>query len=129
MTSKPPLPSVKNFIIADQVFRQEGGKWCMIGIFDTIVCPRLPTLHQSLGLYLTVADAEGEYEVRVELEDAEGRCLARMTPVKLKMTHRRRSSVSASRRGGFRFTRRASITSAYASTMKWRRRMCPRMSC
>ena len=84
----PPIPRVKTFLVADQVFRQEGTKkWCIVGVFDRIMSPHFPAVHPCLGVYLKLCDAEGEYRVGVEFQDSSGRCLARLDG-HLRMTNR-----------------------------------------
>jgi uncharacterized protein DUF6941 len=84
-----PRPLVKSFLIADQVFRQEGNnKWCIVGIFDTIAAAGFPTAHPSLGLYLQLSDAEGRYDLRLELQDSSSRCLAVLGSVQLEVGNR-----------------------------------------
>jgi hypothetical protein len=80
---------VKSFLIADQVFQQEGTmKWCIIGTFSAIACRRFPALHPSLGLYLKLADMAGEYRVRVEFQDSNGACLAKLQGVTIEVKDR-----------------------------------------
>lgn len=72
----PPLPHVHSFLLADQVFQQTTGKWCVIGEFNRILAKQYPTLLHSLGLFVKLTDAEGEYEVRAEFRDSKDRVLA-----------------------------------------------------
>lgn len=71
-----PSPVIKSFLIADHVFRQEGGKWCIIGVFDRIFAPRFPCLHPSLGLFVLASEAVGRLDVRLELRDHKDRVLS-----------------------------------------------------
>lgn len=81
-----PLPHVKSWIIADQVFQQAGsGKWCIIGVFDQIHCLKFPASHPSLGLWLHLADALGEYAIRLELLDENEQVIARL-PAAIRLT-------------------------------------------
>ncbi len=68
-------PVVKAFMTADLVFRQASGKWCIIGVFDAINCRKFPARHQSLGLWMRLADLKGTYRLRVEYQDSLGRQL------------------------------------------------------
>ena len=81
-------PTVKSFLIADQVFRQDNGKWCVIGVFEAIHSLRFPAMHPSLGLYLKLADASGTFDLGVEFHDGGGRCVARMGGVRLQVPDR-----------------------------------------
>jgi hypothetical protein len=81
-------PVIKSFLIADSVFQTGDGKWCVIGVFEKIYSPRFPCMHYTLGVFMKLADAEGNYSVVVELHDSSDRCLARMSPLKLHVTDR-----------------------------------------
>lgn len=85
---KPVEPLVKSFLLADSVFRQEAGKWCLIGIFNRIQAASFPTVHHSLGLYVELTDAEGEYDVVVEFWDAANQCLARFEGIHVEVADR-----------------------------------------
>lgn len=84
----PPTPTVKSFLTADNVFRQDTGKWCLIGIFTMISARQFPVLHPSLGLYLAVSDAQGDYDVRVEFQDETGRCISSLDGIRFKTDNR-----------------------------------------
>ncbi len=81
-------PVIKSFLIADSVFQTSEGKWCIIGVFDRIFAPSFPALHYSLGVFIKLADAEGDYKVDVEFYDGSSRCLAKMTPLRLQIKDR-----------------------------------------
>jgi hypothetical protein len=82
------VPEVKSFVIADQVFRQESGKWCIIGVFDRILSSQFPARHPSMGLWLKLADASGKYSVRLEFQDSTGRVLSRVAGLQLDVQDR-----------------------------------------
>lgn len=85
----PPLPSIKSFLVADQVFQQAGsGKWCLIGVFDAILAVSYPVIHPSLGLYFKLADAEGNYKLSVEFHDSSGRCLSPLPAIEVRVADR-----------------------------------------
>lgn len=88
MPAKPLLPSVNSFLVADQVFQQTSGKWCIIGVFDRVLSPRYPTTLPALGLYVTLSDAEGVYDVRVEFRDSGDRVLAVMGGIHMEVSSR-----------------------------------------
>lgn len=83
-----PLPRVRSFLLADLVFRQDTGKWCLVGVFDKIRSAAYPVMHPSLGLYLQLSDAQGEYEVAVEFQDAQGARLGRFEGLRLRVPDR-----------------------------------------
>lgn len=85
----PHAPKVKSFVIADQVFQQsDSHKWCLIGVFDRIYSSRFPTRHPSLGIWLKLADAEGDYDIRLEIQDSSGRVLSSLSGLKLTVNDR-----------------------------------------
>jgi hypothetical protein len=74
---KRPLPTLASFLIADSVFQQKSGKWCVIGVFDRIFARSFPAVHHSLGLFLELRDVpKGEHEVRIVIYDSERKQLA-----------------------------------------------------
>jgi len=81
-------PSIRSFLIADQVFQQRNGKWCIIGIFDRILVQHFPAVHHSLGLFVQLSDAEGAYDVRVEFRDSNDRVLTAIEGIKVEVTGR-----------------------------------------
>ena len=82
-------PMLKSFVIADSVFQQSvTNKWCIIGIFQRIQATKFPVLHQSLGLYVSVGDAQGEYDVRVDFRNAEDKRLASFSGLHLQVKDR-----------------------------------------
>ena len=71
------LPSVKSFVIADTVFQQIGGKWCIVGVFDRIFGAKFPAMHPSLGIYLELEDVpEGTHEIFMTFSNSEKKQLA-----------------------------------------------------
>lgn len=88
MVPEPAEVAVKSFLIADQVFQQASGKWCVIGIFSKIQTLHFPALHQNLGLYVSLANCQGSYDVRVEFEDSQGRCLATLSGIRFEASDR-----------------------------------------
>jgi hypothetical protein len=63
----PTKPEIITFLIADNVMQERGSnKWSAIGIFDRIYSSKFPCLHANMALYVKLADAEGEYDIRVE---------------------------------------------------------------
>jgi hypothetical protein len=63
-----PHPACNAFLICDYAIREEGtGKVSLIGIFENINVARFPSMHGLLCVYAKLTDAEGEYEIRLEL--------------------------------------------------------------
>lgn len=84
-----PKPEIITFLIADQVIQEKGThKWSAIGIFDHIVTDKFPLVHASLGLYVKLTEAEGDYKIRIELTDAATNKLGVFEGINLKMESR-----------------------------------------
>lgn len=84
----PPKPSIKSFLLADHVFRQDTGKWCVIGVFSKIWTPVVPMVHLSLGVFVVLADAQGEYDVRLEVRDPNDRVVSSVQGVRFGILNR-----------------------------------------
>jgi len=55
-------------LLCDLTIREHGtGKMSLIGIFENISAARFPVVHRALTVYAKLADAEGEYGIRLEL--------------------------------------------------------------
>ncbi|MCF6154856.1 MAG: hypothetical protein E3K36_06295 [Candidatus Brocadia sp.] len=73
----PVKPEIISFLIADMVIQEKGtNKWSAIGIFDKIRAANFPYIHPCLALYIRLADAEGDYDIRVEFCDDNDRIFA-----------------------------------------------------
>ena len=82
----PSKPKIITFLIADSVIQEKGSnKWSVIGIFDRIFASKFPTLHNNMALYMRLSDAEGEYDIRIEFVDSEGKKLSVFEGIKLKV--------------------------------------------
>lgn len=63
-----PHPACNAFLICDYAIREEGtGKISLIGIFENINVRRFPARHGLLCVYAKLTDAEGGYDIRLEL--------------------------------------------------------------
>jgi len=55
-------------LLCDLTIREHGtGKLSLIGIFENISAARFPVVHRALTVYAKLADAEGDYAIRLEL--------------------------------------------------------------
>ena len=55
-------------LLCDLTIREHGtGKISLIGIFENISAARFPVVHRALAVYAKLADAEGDYTIRLEL--------------------------------------------------------------
>ena len=67
-TSARPHPSLNAMLLCDLTIREHGtGKMSLIGIFENISAARFPVVHRALTVYAKLADAEGDYAIRLEL--------------------------------------------------------------
>ena len=66
LSGAPPIPIA--VLLCDQmVVDRETNKKSLIGVFNAILAPRFPWVHPKASLYIKMADAEGEYEVKLQL--------------------------------------------------------------
>lgn len=85
----PVKPQVKSFLISDIVIQEkESNKWSAIGIFDRICASRFPFRHSRVALYFKIADAEGDYKVKIEFCDSEGKKLALFEGINMHVPNR-----------------------------------------
>lgn len=85
----PVKPEIISFLIADMVIQEKGtNKWSAIGIFDRIRAASFPYVHPVLALYIRLADAEGDYNVRVEFCDDNDKILAVFEGITLSIVSR-----------------------------------------
>ena len=83
------VPNIISFVIADKVIQEKNtNKWSIIGIFDKFYSSHFPVYINSLGLYIRLSDAEGEYNVRVEFCDTNDRVLAKVEGIKITLKSR-----------------------------------------
>jgi hypothetical protein len=69
-TSGPtrPHPSLNAMLLCDLTIREHGtGKISLIGVFENISATTFPVVHRALSVYAKLADAEGEYAIKLEL--------------------------------------------------------------
>jgi len=82
-------PEIKSFLIADIVIQEKGtNKWSVIGIFDKIYAGNFPCIHNSLGLFVKLTEADGSYDIRVEFCDSQDRKLAIFEGLKFNVSGR-----------------------------------------
>ena len=61
-------PALNAMLICDQAIREEGtGKVSLIGIFENINARQFPLRLGFLCVYAKLTDAEGQYDIRLEL--------------------------------------------------------------
>ena len=63
-----PNPSVQAFLVCDSIIEDSlTKKKSLIGIFTHLQAVTFPFHHQQLGLYFCMTDAEGTYQVEIDL--------------------------------------------------------------
>lgn len=72
MTAKP-VPSLEWLHVCDHAFRDEQGKLCMIGLFDTLASLRLPGRLPVFCVAVGLTDGQGQYEVALRVEAPSGK--------------------------------------------------------
>ena len=64
----PPHPALNAMLICDMTIREEvTGKTSLIGIFENIEARQFPVRHGLLCVYAKLTDAQGEYDIRLDL--------------------------------------------------------------
>ncbi len=65
---RPPLPVLNALLVCDDAIKEEGtGKITLVGIFETMRVPRFPARPTRLCVYVKMTDAEGQYEITLQL--------------------------------------------------------------
>ena len=67
-----PLPTLEWLHVCDHAFRDETGKLCMIGLFDSLASVELPGRLPMLCVALGLCDGIGDYEVGLQIESPSG---------------------------------------------------------
>ncbi|TMQ26364.1 MAG: hypothetical protein E6K82_04640 [Candidatus Rokuibacteriota bacterium] len=63
-----PHPSLNAMLLCDLTIREHGtGKISLIGVFENISAATFPVVHRTLSVYAKLADAEGDYAIKLEL--------------------------------------------------------------
>jgi hypothetical protein len=90
----PPRPEVKALLLCDMVIRDQGSnKWSAIGIFDNINVLRLPAVQPTLGIYVKLADAHGQYELTIAIRHVESQELvAKLEGIRVEVRDRARAA-------------------------------------
>jgi len=68
-----PLPTLDWLHVCDHAFRDEAGKLCMIGLFDSLASVKLPGSLPMLCVALGLSDGLGDYEVGLQIEAPSGK--------------------------------------------------------
>ncbi len=87
MTNKP-VPSLEWLHVCDYAFRDEQGKLCMIGLFDTLASLRLPGRLPMFCVALGLSDGQGQYEVALRVEAPSGKHVELKLPA-MALQHRK----------------------------------------
>jgi hypothetical protein len=72
MSSKPN-PSLEWLHVCDHAFRDEQGKLCLIGMFDSLASLRLPGRLPVFCVAIGLTDGQGSYEVALRVEAPSGK--------------------------------------------------------
>jgi hypothetical protein len=87
-------PNISTFLVADSVFQQASGKWCVIGVFSKIQALQFPTIQFSMGLFVVASNFEGtKYAVKIEFTDSKDATLATMEGIEINDVPSRRDTV------------------------------------
>ena len=87
MTAKPN-PTLEWLHVCDYAFRDEQGKLCMIGLFDTLASLRLPGRLPVFCVAMGLTDGLGSYEVALRVESPTGKFVEMKMPA-MSLQHRK----------------------------------------
>lgn len=79
MTGKPP-PTLEWLHVCDHAFRDEQGKLCLIGMFDSLASLRLPGRLPVFCVAIGLTDGQGQYEVALRIEAPSGKHVEMQLP-------------------------------------------------
>lgn len=79
MTNKP-VPTLEWLHVCDHAFRDEQGKLCMIGMFDSLASLRLPGRLPVFCVAIGLTDGQGQYEVALRIESPSGKHVEMQLP-------------------------------------------------
>ncbi len=72
MSSKPN-PCLEWLHVCDHAFRDEQGKLCLIGMFDSLASLRLPGRLPVFCVAIGLTDGQGQYEIALRVEAPSGK--------------------------------------------------------
>ena len=79
-----PLPTLEWLHICDYAFRDEQGKLCMIGLFDSLHSVNLPGRLPIFSVAIGLTDGKGSYQVGLRIEAPGGTAVdLQLPPVQL----------------------------------------------
>ena len=67
MTERKELPRLNFTIICDDVREEVGGKFSLMGLFESIFAPAFPVLHHRFAIVNEWIGGRGEFSVRIRL--------------------------------------------------------------
>jgi hypothetical protein len=89
-----PLPTVDWLHVCDHAFRDEQGKLCLIGLFDTLASQELPGRLPMLSVAIGLSDGNGEYEIGLQVTAPSGKAVnMKLPPVQLADTRAKARAV------------------------------------
>jgi hypothetical protein len=68
-----PLPTLEWLHVCDHAFRDEQGKLCLIGMFDSLASLRLPGRLPVFAVAIGLTDGQGQYEIAIRVEAPSGK--------------------------------------------------------
>ncbi len=68
-----PLPTLEWLHVCDYAFRDEQGKLCLIGMFDSLASLRLPGRLPVFAVAIGLADGQGQYDIALRVEAPSGK--------------------------------------------------------
>jgi hypothetical protein len=96
------LPTVDWLHVCDHAFRDEQGKLCLIGLFDTLASQKLPGHLPLLSVAIGLSDGEGSYEIGLQVSAPSGKTVNMKLPP-VQMANRKAKARAVIRLNGMPF--------------------------
>jgi len=79
-----PVPTVEWIHVCDNAFRDESGKMCLVGMFDSLYSQQAPGRLPIFSVAIGLTGGEGQYDIGIQVLSPSGKELnMKMPPVEL----------------------------------------------
>ncbi len=79
-----PQPTIEWIHVCDNAFRDESGKMCLVGMFDSLYSRQLPGRLPVFSVAIGMTGGQGQYEIGLQIQTPGGKAInMQMPPVQL----------------------------------------------
>jgi uncharacterized protein DUF6941 len=75
-----PVPTIEWIHVCDNAFRDEAGKMCLIGMFDSLYSRKLPGHLPLFSVAIGMTGGQGSYEIGLQVELPSGKMIDMKMP-------------------------------------------------